>query len=86
MHVTAPQQRTGKPRGISRGNLPRRDDAIKTSIYFKIWNTLAVVATSSFALFLRRLGGFSDVACPPGFCDVIVFVSPSTVHFFGKLD
>ena len=35
----------------------------------------AVVATSRFALFLRRLGGFSDVACPQSFCCVVVFVS-----------
>ena len=34
------QQRSYNPRGMNRGNLPRRADAMKTIMYFKIWNTL----------------------------------------------
>ena len=54
----------GKPRGISGGNLPRRDDAIKTIIYFKVWNTLFQPKRDIFRqntpFFVKTLNFYTD--------------------------
>ena len=38
--ATSRPQRTGKPRGIFLGNMPRRADARKMRIVFLVWNTM----------------------------------------------
>ena len=55
------------------GDLPRRDDAIKTIIYFKIWNTLVFQTKIKLSPFLffrfgpflgHRYGRLAEISCP----------------------